>query len=1112
MVTARLTVAVAVSLVAFVLGVGSATAATPAPGWTIDSLAMPTNFSASNKAQCVKAVEGSKPIQDTCDAYQVTVTNAGSQASDGSTVMIADTLPAGLTVQRIEFFWSGVGRFELGLEAASNLIPFFEGSGIKVCSTVPLQCSLPSFPVAPDDTLRMVVYVTVDDPNASGPLTDSATVSGGGAPEASTSEQNAISSTPPAFGLSNFNFYIDGLDGARDTQAGDHPYELVTTLDLNNEFRQTPEGAPGYGGISVHDLKNVVVDLPLGFVGSTLAAPECTLTQLSEFSSNGSGEGSSCPPDTKVGHIITEPIAIDSVNSPIYNLVPEHGYPAEFGYVDLLKVAHVFYVRVVPTPGGYVLQTTNPDIPQISLRRITVTFFGNPAVRDGTGNAQIPFFTDPTDCSGGPVVATIYMDSWQHPGRYNADGTPDFSDPNWASAESPSPPVTGCNGLNFTPELGAQPTTTVADTPSGLEFELKLPQTEDASVPATPALKNAVVTLPRGFTIDPSAGDGLAACSEAQIGWVGPSPMNFNPAQPECPEASKIGSLELSTPLIPRELTGALYLARQEENPFKTLLAAYVVVDDPITGVLIKIAGEFLPDPHTGQITAVFDENPQLPFSDLKLHFFGGPRAELATPESCGTYTTDSELTPWSAPDSGPTGTPFDNFVIDEQCVEGFAPSFTAGSTNLQAGAYTSFVASFSRSDTDQELAGLTVSLPPGLLANLTGVPLCSDTQAAAAACPEGSQVGTVLTGVGPGPDPLFVSGKAYLTGAYNGGPYGLAVVVPAVAGPFNFGTAVVRQSIRIDPTTSQVTDVSDPFPTIIDGIPLRLRRVDVRLERSGFTFNPTNCSKLGFAGSIAGTPLGSPTTLHGSVGYATKPGSTSSFATPFQVTNCATFGFKPVFKVSTQGRTSRANGASLSVRLSYPKAAFGSQANIRSVKVDLPKQLPSRLSTLQKACPDSTFNANPASCPAASRVGTATATTPILEATLSGPAYFVSHGGAKFPELIIVLAGQGITVDLHGETFISKQGITSSTFRQVPDVPIGVFTLNLPEGANSALAAPGSLCASTLKMPTAFTAQNGAVVKQSTQISVTGCAKKKPAKKAKKSSKHHKGQSHGKK
>jgi uncharacterized repeat protein (TIGR01451 family) len=1061
-----LSAAIAVSVVALLFGAGTAFAATSAPGWTIDSFAAPTNFSANQNAECSSG---------NCDSYWVTATNAGSEPTDGSMVTLADTLPAGLTVHKVSLFWSGAVRF--GLEGGTDL-------GFFCSTTSPVQCSLP-FEIAPDDRLKLVIDVTIDDPNASGLLPPNvASVVGGGAPEASVSRQNAISSEPPSFGVSNFSFYAAGLDGAADTQAGDHPYELTTTIGLNNDIRVSATSSTI--DTSVHDLKDVVADLPLGFIGSTLAAPMCTFAQLSS---------NQCPLDTQIGHILTEPENITGVNGPIYNLVPERGVPAEFGYVDAIQGSHIFYVRVVPTPAGYVIQATNPDIPQNIMSHIIVTFYGAPAVKDGTGNAQVPMFTNPTGCAAGPLRASIHLDSWQNPGRYNVDGTPDFSDPKWASAESVSPPVTGCNAVQFSPELGAQPTTNMADTPSGLDFELKLAQTENMGTLATPPLKKAVVTLPPGFTVDPSAGDGLAACSIAQIGWVGPSTMNFDPAAPSCPEASKIGSLELSTPLLPNMLTGALYLARQEENPFKTLLAAYVVVDDPVTGVLIKIAGQFLPDPQTGQLTAVFDENPQLPFNDLKLHFFGGPRAELATPESCGTFTTTSALTPWSAPDSGPDGTPSDSFLIDAGCVNGFSPSFTAGSTNLQAGAYTPFVASFSRSDTDQELAGLTVDLPPGLLANLTGVPSCSDADASAGTCPAGSQVGTVVTGVGPGPNPLFVSGKAYLTGPYNGGPYGLAIVVPAVAGPFNLGTVVVRQSIRVDPTDAHVTDVSDPFPTIIDGIPLRLRRVDVRLERPNFTFNPTNCSKLGFTGGLSSTQ-----------------GASSAVVASFQVTNCATLGFKPQFKVSTVGRTSRAKGASLSVRLTYSKVPFGSQTNIKSVKVDLPKQLPSRLTTLQKACPDNVFNQNPATCPAASRVGTATATTPILEATLSGPAYFVSHGGAKFPELIIVLSGQGITVDLHGETFISKAGVTSSTFRQVPDVPIGTFTLTLPQGSNSALAANGNLCAGKLTMPTAFTAQNGAVLRQSTAISVTSCAKhkaKKKAKNARKTSRHRTRGSH---
>jgi hypothetical protein len=1066
-------------LVLFVPGADTALAVNPAADLTIESFAAPTNFSAKDNAGCLVTAGNIAP---SCDAYDVTVTNVGSVPTDGSEIRLSDALPAGLEVARVSFFWTG---------SQSDL-----GEGLCTSTTGSARCRFP-IALAPDATLKMSVYVTVEA-GAPDVLMNRASVSGGGAAGASVEQRNTISSTSAAFGPSSFAFRIAGVNGAPDTQASDHPYELTTTIGLNNAFR--PEVGPW--GTSAQDVKDVVVDLPLGFVGSTLAAPECPLAQLSTQEE--------CPADTIIGHIVTEPGANTAVDSPIYNMVPEHGFPAEFGYVDGIRGSHLFYARVVPTSAGYVLQTTNPDIPQVPLAHIEVTFYGDPAakqeelaLREGkvaSALPHVPFFTDPSDCSGEPLVATIYMDSWQNPARFNADGTPvDLGESAWVKATSVSPPMTGCDALQFPAELLAQPTTHEADTPSGLEFGLKVPQSETVGVPATPTVKKIVVKFPEGFTVDPSAGDGLAACSEAQIGWLGGSHLNFSPAQPECPEASKIGSLELETPLIPHKLEGEMFLASQNENPFGATLAAYVVVNDPVTGVLVKIAGEVLPDPHTGQLTAVFDENPNLPFSDLRMHFFGGPRAEFATPESCSTFTTESELFPYSFPDSGLQTLASDSFGISEACPGGFSPSFTALSTNVQAGAFTPFVASFSRSDTDQELAGLTVTLPPGLVADLTGVPLCSDADAAAGSCPESTQVGTVLTSTGPGPNPLQVAGKAYLTGPYNGGPYGLAVVVPAVAGPFNFGTVVVRQSIRINPTTAQVTDVSDPFPTIIDGIPLRLRGVQLTLNRPGFSFNPTNCSKLGFTGSVSGTPLGAPTTLNGTVGYATQPGASSSFATPFQVTDCAGLGFAPKLSASISAQSSKAYGTNLTVRLAYPSAPFGSQANISRVKVDLPKQLPSRLTTLQQACTAAQFNSNPADCPSGSIVGHAVVHTPILPAPLEGPAYFVSHGGEEFPNLTIVLQGNGVTVKLVGDTFIdNKTGVTSSTFNTVPDVPVETFELTLPTGPYSALAADlpikanYNFCGQTLAMPTAFYAQNGAEIHDSTPIAINGCKKSK--------------------
>jgi hypothetical protein len=1075
----RVALAGVLVLLVLILVPGSALAALPAAGYTVESFAEPTNFSPSSN-----------------DDYVVRATNVGALAAQGSKIKLTDFLPEGVTVQQIVLHIKSLPGEPTGLEEGDlDVLGFCSvtpvSSGSVSCEYPPggLGGFLP--PLDPDAILEMQVHVSVEA-NAPRVLVNKAVVSGGGAPEVATEADNGNSSAPPSFGPSNFNFYIAGQDGRGDTQAGDHPYELATTIALNNTYRiPGPEdvGEALLHPTSVEDVKDIVVNLPLGFVGSTLAAPECTLSDMS---------GGICPRDTIVGHIRTTPEGLlTSINSPLYNLVPERGVPAEFGYFDHVHGAHVLYTRVVPTSSGYVLQTLSPDIPQILLSHITVTFYGDPAARDEAAEAQVPFFTNPTGCTGEAPTATVYMDSWEHPARINADGTPvNLEEPQWVSMQSKSPPMTGCDALRFPAEVTAQPTTHEADKPSGLNFEIRLAQSETVGVVGTPTLKRVVVTLPEGFTVDPSAGDGLGACSEAQIGWLGGTHLNFSAAAPECPESSKIGSLELESPLVGHKLEGELFLARQNENPFASTLAAYVVVHDPITGVLIKIAGKFLPDPHTGRLTAVFDENPNLPFSDLQLHFFAGPRAELATPEACGIFTTDTQLEPYSAPDSGPPAIPSDSFLVNEACPGGFSPSFTAGSLNLQAGAYTSFVASFERSDTDQELAGLSVSLPPGLLANVASVPECSDAEIAQAeegsgGCPESTRVGTVKAGAGPGPNPLFVAGKAYWTGPYRGAPFGIAVVVPAIAGPFNFGTVVVRQAVRIDPYTAHVTDVSDPFPTIIDGIPLRLRRVDLYLDRPGFTFNPTNCSKEQFAGTITGFPLGAPTTLQGTVGHATQPGESSNFTTPFQVTNCATLGFAPKFAVSTSGHTSRTGGASLTATLSEPNLPLGGEANVARVKVELPKQLPSRLTTLQKACPDAQFEADPAGCPAASRIGYAVVHTPIVPVALEGPVIFVSHGGEAFPSLTIVLQGDGVTIDLVGTTFISKAGITSTTFKTVPDTPFSTFTLTLPEGQYSALAALGSLCkAKSLVMPTEFIAQNGAQLNQNTKIAVTGCPK----------------------
>ena len=437
----------------------------------------------------------------------------------------------------------------------------------------------------------------------------------------------------------------------------------------------------------------------------------------------------------------------------------------------------------------------------------------------------------------------------------------------------------------------------------------------------------------------------------------------------------------------------------------------------------------------------------------------------------------------------------FRSFFNVTGCMEPkpFVPGFVSGTVTPQAGKFSSFTMNLSRQDGEQYVKGIQVHTPPGLLGVLASVPLCGEPEADQGTCPESSKIGTTRVATGAGSHPFEIEGGVYLTGPYGASPFGLSIVVHLDVGPFHLGVKVVRARIAIDPATSQLTVTTDetgPFavPQIVFGVPVRLKRVTVNIDRPGFMFNPTNCAAFQITAAVSGAQ-----------------DAVAHVSAPFAVGGCKSLGFKPKFTVSTSGHTSRVKGASLDVKLSYPVGSVGRDANIARAKVSLPRQLPSRLTTLQKACPSATFAKNPAECPAASVVGVVRATTPLLPVPLGGPVYFVSHGGEAFPSLIVVLQGDGVRVDLTGTTFINKAGITSSTFKTVPDVPVGTFELYLPEGEFSALAANGNLCKSQskLRMPSEFVAQNGAVFKQTTKIAVSGCGK---ARSSRKQSRHGKG------
>jgi hypothetical protein len=911
-----------------------------------------------------------------------------------------------------------------------------------------------------------------------------------------------------------------------DSQAGSHPFDMTTNFKLNLDLEGNTTGE--------YFAKDISVDLPSGFAGSTVSVPQCPIANLQEQARGVSGIG--CPTSSQVGVAeiffgkggYVHNTFVHEVMVPVYNLVPSDGGTAELAFHVVQVVQPILVTARTDGDYGLVAQTTNISeyIPFAGLR---ITLWGVPADprhdaqrflpedgggcieifspcidREHPGNANgepLPdsapptaFLTNPTKCGPGSEYDTKFIgDSWAHPGAFEPfDGKPLLSDPNWQVATTSMYPagVTGCNKLAFDPSLSVTPDTTEADSPSGYGVDLHVPQSIAPNDLASPALDNAVATLPQGVAINPGAADGLQACTDNAAEPPG-SPGNEiglgSDAQPTCPHASQIGTVTVTTPLLPNPLEGEVYLSADHAG---SMYAVFVVIRGD--GLLVKLKATVVADPATGQLTASFLNNPQFPFTDFVLHFYGGPRAVLVNPSACGAATTTIDLTPWSA-GLGGTGdaTPLSTFDVSFDGFGGACPSpapfnasFTAGTSSIQAGGFSPFSATFSRNDADQRVDHAQVKTPAGLSGMLSNVPLCGEPQASEGTCSSASQIGHVTVGVGSGAAPLYLPipgqppNPVYLTGPYKGAPFGLSFVIPAIAGPYDLGTVVVRATIAVDPSTAALTITSDPLPTIIDGIPIQVKTVNVEVDRPDFVFNPTDCV---------------PTSIGASA--TSREGATASFSSPFQVTGCGDLAFKPAFKVSTSGKTSKLGGASLDARVTYPPYEPGSEANIAYAKVELPKQLPSRLTTLQKACLAAVFNANPANCPPASVIGIARVSTPVLPVQLTGPVYFVSNGGEAFPNLVVVLQGDGVRINLVGDTFISKAGVTSTTFKTVPDVPFSTFELYLPEGRYSALGASTNLCKSKLTMPVTFTAQNGLTMHQSAPIAVTGCAKAKASK-----------------
>lgn len=1072
-----------------------------------------------------------------------TVTLKAVNLGDGTTsgaLRLKDVLPPGLKIQdeevegetvpsvRFLAFSAEAGHLDLGSAGPAHTLHLCEATSTEAsCSTEappPFSFDIVS-PVTPYEDLEMQIKVK-NEGASSGSLTRGS-ITGGQTPEATTTRPIDTASSPTPFAVEDSSLSVipEEEGGGIEAQAGSHPFQMTTSFALNqNADPVKPPALP----------QNIAFKLPAGLVGNTTALAQCSDHDFRQLED---GVVNKCSSDSVVGVAsvtIDEPetLGLTTLPVPVFNLTPGEGEPARFGFLAAGTV--VTLDTSVRTGSDYGVTVSTRHITELaSFLSSTVTIWGTPGDQRhdesrGWGclvnhhwgaEAKVPcqlprqsspkaFLTLPTTCRT-PFSATVEGESW--PLRDGPEAAPRVLPLPQASYtlndSGREVQLTGCNQLPFAPSIDVQPDGLEASSPTGLTVRVRVPQ-EAAEAPeglASSTVKDLTVTLPEGVTVNAASAGGLEACSEAEIGHTPGSPFDrFEEglASPFCPDASKIGTAEIITPLLPpsQHLKGAVYLAAQGANPFNSLIAMYIVVRDPVSGVLVKIPGKVSLDPVSGRITTTLRDMPPLPFQEAIVKFFGGPRAPLATPALCRRpgeqgYATVASLGPWSGTEpigatpefdvtSGPGGSACPNGPgVQSPTALPFTPSLSAGTTNTRAGAFTPLTTTVSREVGNQELGSLQLHMPPGLAAMITGVTPCPEPQANEGPCGASSLIGHADVSVGVGSTPYdVVGGQVFLTGPHNGAPFGLSITSPAKAGPFDLGEGacdciVVRASLQIDPHTAQVTvttDSSGPYaiPHMLQGIPLQIRRINATVDRGAFAFNPTNCEQSNVAASIA-----------------SDLGATVGATTPFQVVNCKGLGFAPKFTVSVTGRTSKLAGSGLVTKLTYPAAAQGTQANIAKVKVVLPKQLPSRLTTLQQACLAKVFEADPAKCPPHSIVGHARVLTPVLPVPLDGPAYFVSHGGEAFPALVIVLQGDGVMVDLVGSTLIRK-GITSTTFKTTPDVPFKSFELTLPQGRFSALGVFGNLCKSKLTMPTEMIAQNGLRFEQTTKITATHCPK----------------------
>ena len=858
------------------------------------------------------------------------------------------------------------------------------------------------------------------------------------------------------------------------TQAGGHPDVQTFVWVGNNATQNIPPPT-----CNCHDSRDLNFNYPAGLIGSPQNVPQCSQADFANLH---------CAIDTQVGVnlvglFLDLPKAPNNLPIPVFNLTPHPGQAGLLGFNAPIVESPIYIIFEPRTESDYGLNPVVSNIPHLFGNALTYTeltlwgvpadhshdplrmqpvgcnsqLTGDPPCEGGAvSNAPLaPFISNPTTC-GEPLLSSVLVMAY---------------DKGTDTAQSSWPATTGCDQLSFNPSLFAQPTTNEADTASGVDIDLKVPQQLSPTAPSPSEIRATSVTLPEGFSINPSAADGKSSCSEGQAN------VGIREKAAECPEFSKVGSLKITSASLPGILPGYVYLRDPAPGtPYRIWLVANGF------GVHVKLPGTVHADPVTGRLTTTFENLPQFPFSDFNMHFFGSERSLLATPKRCGTYPVESTFTPWDAALAEQTSTQFFSLTSGPDgspcpgATRPFGPTLLSGVADKGAGQHSAFTLDVSRADGDQNLSGITVATPPGFAATLKGVPYCPEaaiakllqpgysgrTEQAAPACPAGSQIGTAIAGAGAGSHPLYLDGSVYLAGPYKKAPLSLMVAIPAVSGPYDLGVVAVRSAVRVDPRTAQITTVSDPLPQILEGLPVRTRSIRISLDREHFTVNPTNCDPFAVQSSILG-----------------DEGAAAALSARFQVANCSALGFRPRLSLQLRGSTKRRGHPGLHAVLSNAPG----EANIARTVVAMPSTLILDNSHIGSVCTRVAFASN--TCPAASIIGSARAETPLLEQPLAGKVYLRSNPSGRLPDVVVDLEGQ-IEIELVGKISSSHGGLRT-TFTSVPDAPVTQFDLDLEGGAKGLLISTESLCKRPQRANIRINGQNGKQVRQSPKLK-TGC------------------------